>query len=107
MLYLDRGGVYLVNYDRISERVPELPITALPFMIGYALRVRSLAAAEIAVERAGLEWHTFDDGITAAFPVELGEGAWFFVEERVRSCPGGVRDTIRPAPSRPRPARLP
>ena len=57
------------------------PITALPFMIGYALRVRSLAAAEIAVERAGLDWHTFEDGITAAFPVELGEGAWFFVED--------------------------
>jgi len=27
-----------------------------------------------------LEWHAFDDGITAAFPVELGQGAWFFVE---------------------------
>ena len=80
MLQLDRGGIYLVNYDRISERVPELAITKLPFMAGYALRVRTLAAAEIAVERAGLEWHAFDEGITAAFPVELGQGAWFFVE---------------------------
>lgn len=81
VLSLDRGGVYLVTYDRISERVPEVPITALPFMIGYALRVRSLAAAEIAVERAGLDWHTFEGGITAVFPVELGEGVWFFVED--------------------------
>jgi hypothetical protein len=80
VLRLDRGGVYLVNYDRISERVPEVAITKLPFMAGYALRVRSLAAAEMAVERAGLEWHAFDEGITAAFPVELGQGAWFFVE---------------------------
>jgi glyoxalase-like protein len=86
VLHLDRGGVYLVNYDRISERVPELAITKLPFMAGYALRVRSLAAAEIAVERAGLEWHAFDDGITAVFPVELGQGAWFFVE-RAASLP--------------------
>jgi len=80
VLHLDRGGVYLVNYDRITERVPEVPITKLPFMAGYALRVQSLAAAETVVDRADLEWHAFDDGITAAFPVELGQGAWFFVE---------------------------
>jgi hypothetical protein len=81
VLHLDRGGVYLVNHDRITERVPEVPITRLPFMVGYVVRVRSLAAAETAVNRADLDWHTFEDGITAAFPVELGEGAWFFVED--------------------------
>jgi hypothetical protein len=80
LLRLDRGGVYLVNYDRITERVPEVPMTKLPFMIGYALRVQSLAAAETIVDRAGLEWHAFESGITAAFPIELGQGAWFFVE---------------------------
>jgi len=84
VLHLDRGGVYLVNYDRITERVPEVPINRLPFMVGYALRVRSLASAETAVNRADLDWHTFEDGITAAFPVELGEGAWFFVEDAAR-----------------------
>jgi glyoxalase-like protein len=81
VVQLDRGGVYLVNYDRISERVPEVAITRLPFMAGYALGVQSLAAAEIAVDGADLDWHTFEDGITAAFPVELGQGAWFFVED--------------------------
>jgi hypothetical protein len=81
VLQLDRGGVYLVTCDRITERIPEVPVTRLPFMIGYALRVRSLAAAEQAVDRAELDWHTFENGITAAFPVELGEGAWFFVED--------------------------
>jgi Glyoxalase-like domain len=81
VLQLDRGGVYLVTYDRITERIPEVPVTRLPFMIGYALRVRSLATAEHAVDRAELDWHTFENGITAAFPVELGEGAWFFVED--------------------------
>jgi hypothetical protein len=84
VLQLDRGGVYLVNYDRITERVPEVLISKLPFMAGYALRVQSLAAAEMVVDHAGLEWHAFDDGITAAFPVELGQGAWFFVERASR-----------------------
>ena len=80
VLQLDRGGVYLVNYDRITERLPEVAIAKLPFMAGYAVRVHSLATVEMAVDRADLEWHAFEDGIAAAFPVELGEGAWFFVE---------------------------
>ncbi len=80
VLQLDRGGVYLVNYDRITERLPEIAITRLPFMAGYAVRVRSLAIAETAVDRADLEWHAFEEGIAAAFPSELGLGAWFFVE---------------------------
>jgi hypothetical protein len=84
VLQLDRGGVYLVNYDRITERVPEVLISKLPFMAGYALRVQSLAAAETAVDGAGLQWHAFDDGITTAFPIELGQGAWFFVERASR-----------------------
>jgi hypothetical protein len=81
VLHLDRGGIYLVNYDRITERLPEVPITKLPFMVGYALRVKSLAIAEGAVDRAELEWHAFEYGIAAAFPIELGKGAWFFVEQ--------------------------
>lgn len=80
VLHLDRGGIYLVTYDRITERLPEVALTKLPFMVGYALRVKSLATAETVVDRADLEWHAFEDGIAAAFPVELGQGAWFFVE---------------------------
>jgi hypothetical protein len=80
LLRLDRGGVYLVNYDRITERLPEVAITRLPFMAGYALRVQSLSIAETVIDRADLEWHAFEDGIAAAFPIELGQGAWFFVE---------------------------
>ena len=81
VIRLDRGGVYLVNHDRATERLPEVAITALPFMVGYALRVESLAAAETAVDDADLAWHAFENGIAAAFPAELGEGAWFFVED--------------------------
>ncbi len=80
LIRLDRGGVYLVSHDRATQRLPEVAITTLPFIVGYALRVDSLAAAEAAIDGAELEWHAFEDGIAAVFPAELGEGAWFFVE---------------------------
>ena len=80
LIRLDRGGIYLVSHDRATEKLPEVPVTSLPFMIGYALRVESLAAAEAAVNGADLEWRAFEDGIVATFPAELGQGAWFFVE---------------------------
>jgi catechol 2,3-dioxygenase-like lactoylglutathione lyase family enzyme len=80
LIRLDRGGVYLVSRHRAMERLPEVAITALPFMLGYALRVESLAAAEMVIDGADLEWHAFENGIAAAFPAELGDGAWFFVE---------------------------
>jgi len=80
LIRLDRGGIYLVSHERAAERLPEIAFPTLPFMIGYALQVKSLATAEMAVEAADLEWHAFDDGIAAAFPAELGEGAWFFAE---------------------------
>ena len=81
LIRLDRGGVYLLTHERAMEKLPEIAFDAPPFMVGYALRVESLAAAEAAVDNAGLEWHAFEDGIAAAFPAELGEGAWLFVEQ--------------------------
>jgi hypothetical protein len=81
LIRLDRGGIYLVSHDRATEKLPEVSVTALPFMLGYALGVESLAAAEAAVDGAGLEWRAFEEGIVATFPAELGEGAWFFVEQ--------------------------
>jgi len=80
LIRLDRGGIYLVSHDRATEKLPEVPVTSLPLMIGYALGVESLAAAEAAIDGADLEWRAFEDGIVATFPAELGEGAWFFVE---------------------------
>ncbi len=81
LLRLDRGGVYLVTPERAAERLPEVPVRTLPFMLGYALRVQSLALAEAAVDGADLAWRAFEGGIVASFPGELGEGAWFFVED--------------------------
>jgi hypothetical protein len=81
LIRLDRGGIYLLNQRRATEKLPEVPVTSLPFMIGYALGVQSLEAAEAAVDGAELEWRALEeDGIVATFPAELGEGAWFFVE---------------------------
>lgn len=81
MLRLDRGGVLLVTREALAELAPELSPTALPFMAGYAIGIRSLAAAEAAMESGDLEWRAFEDGIAACFPSELGDGAWFFVED--------------------------
>ncbi len=81
LIRLDRGGINLVSHELAAERLPELAFPTLPFMIGYALRVKSLATVEMAVEAANLTWHSLDGGIAASFPIELGEGAWFFVED--------------------------
>jgi len=80
LIRLDRGGVYLISQQRAVEKLPEVAVTSLPFMIGYALGVQSMAAAEAAVNDADLEWRAFESGIVATFPAELGAGAWFFVE---------------------------
>ena len=80
MLRLDRGGVLLVTHDALTEILPEVAMARLPFIAGYAVSVRSLAAVETAMESGGLEWRAFEEGIAASFPIELGEGAWFFVE---------------------------
>lgn len=81
LLRLDRGGVLLVTHDMLAELVPEATIATLPFMAGYAVGVRSLAAVEAAMGSGDLEWRAFEGGIAARFPSELGEGAWFFVED--------------------------
>ena len=80
LLRLDRGGVVLLDHDAATEMLPEVAIATLPFIAGYAIKVQSLAAAETAVDHADLEWRAIEDGVVAAFPAELGEGAWFFVE---------------------------
>jgi hypothetical protein len=83
LLRLDRGGVYLIAHDRAAEKLPEVPATTLPYILGYAIRVQSLAAVEAAVEGGDLEWRALEGGggLVACFPSELGQGAWFFVED--------------------------
>ena len=81
LIRLDRGGIYLIAHDRAAEKLPEVPATTLPYILGYALRVQSLAAAEAAVASADLEWRAIEGGLVVCFPSELGDGAWFFVED--------------------------
>jgi Glyoxalase-like domain len=81
MLCLDRGGILLVAHDALTAILPEVAPATLPFIAGYAVKVKSLAAMETIVDQADLDWRTFERGLVCTFPVELGEGAWFFVEQ--------------------------
>ncbi|MGC2124764.1 MAG: hypothetical protein WA652_18095, partial [Xanthobacteraceae bacterium] len=81
LIRLDRGGVYLISHERATEKLPEVPVPQLPFIVGYAIKVQLLGAAEAAVDGADLEWRAIEDGVVASFPAELGDGAWFFVEQ--------------------------
>jgi hypothetical protein len=80
ILLLDRGAVLLVGRDALADLLPEVAMRAPPFMAGYAIGVRSLAAAAAIVRNANLQWRAFPGGIVACFPDELGAGAWLFVE---------------------------
>lgn len=81
MLALDRGSILLVTHDALTELLPEVAPSPLPFIAGYAVRVRSLAEMEAIVDRADLDWRAFEGGLVVSFPLALGEGAWFFVEQ--------------------------
>jgi len=80
LLRLDRGGILFATHDALTELLPEITVTTLPFIAGYAVRVQSLATAEKVAEQGDLEWRALDAGMVAAFPAALGAGAWFFVE---------------------------
>jgi hypothetical protein len=79
---LDRGSVELVTASTFAVICPQIPIPSLPFIGAYGIAVGSLEIAErilrqgeLAVQRRG------DRCLIAAFPAELGCGAWLF------SCP--------------------
>jgi hypothetical protein len=79
---LDRGQVTLVTpaaWTALAGAM-EIAVPRLPFIAAYALTVRSLDPVGTLLERAGLRPHRSRDAIAAAFPAELGIGAWFFVE---------------------------
>ncbi len=66
-IFLERGGVQLVN-------------GSLPFIGAYAVRVDSLAGAEHELLAGGSKPERRGRTLVAAFPPELGIGAWLFVE---------------------------
>lgn len=79
-LQLDRGAVDLMTADAFGDFFPELERPRLPFMGAYAIRVRSLAAAESVLRAGGLTLRRAGNAWVVPFPAELGIGAWAFVE---------------------------
>jgi hypothetical protein len=76
---LDRGRVDLVTASTFAFMCPQIPIPSLPFIGAYGIEVgsldlveRILKQGELAVQRLG------DRRLVAAFPEELGHGAWIF-----------------------------
>jgi len=78
---LDRGRVELVTATTFGQMFPLVPIPSLPFIGAYGIAVRSLEIAEQSLLRGGLTMQRIGKNLVAAFPDELGCGAWVF------SCP--------------------
>jgi hypothetical protein len=82
---LDRGSVDLVTASTFALMCPRIPIPSLPFIGAYGIEVGSLETAERTLRRGGLAIERLGGRcLVAAFPLELGCGAWLF------SCPSGA-----------------
>jgi len=89
-IFLERGGVQLVNAASLTRLLPQIPPPSLPFIAAYAIRVDSLAAAERALQSGGVSAERREHMLIAPFPPELGQGAWMFVE-RANDLPWRTR----------------
>ena len=79
-IFLERGGVQLVNAASLARVLPQVQAPSLPFIAGYAIRVRSLDTAERALRSGGLAPERRGRVLMTPYPSELGRGAWLFVE---------------------------
>jgi len=77
---LDRGRVDLITRRALAALLPEVAIPRLPFMAGYAVRVWSLDDTETVLRLGGIGARRDGGVLVAAFPPEIGVGAWLFVE---------------------------
>jgi hypothetical protein len=77
---LDRGCIDLLSADAFAQRLPEIAIPSLPFIGAYEIRVSTLARLDELWRRAGLTVRRSERGLVAAFPAELGHGAWLVTE---------------------------
>jgi hypothetical protein len=77
---LDRGRVELITRSALATLLPEVAIPHLPFMAGYAVRVWSLDDTETVLRLGGIAARRDGGVLVAAFPAEIGVGAWLFVE---------------------------
>jgi len=79
-IFLERGGVQLVNAASLARVLPQAPPPSLPFIAGYAIRVGSLDTVERALRAGGVAAERSGRLLVAPFPAALGRGAWLFVE---------------------------
>src|SRR3984893_10910251 len=75
---LDRGSVELVTASTFALICPQIPIPSLPFIGAYGIEVGSLERAEGILKRGEIVTHRRGRWLIAAFPEELGRGAWIF-----------------------------
>lgn len=80
-IFLDRGGVQLVDRATFARSVPAVPIPGLPFIGAYAVRVDSLIATASLLRSQTVMFEQRDRMLFVPFPLELGAGAWVFVEQ--------------------------
>jgi hypothetical protein len=78
---LDRGQVQLMSARSFAAMFPEVPVPRLPFIGAYAIRVKSLAEVETLLRQERLTARRTGAAVVAAFPGELGVGAWVFAED--------------------------
>lgn len=80
-IFLDRGGVQLVDVSTFMRSVPGVPIPSLPFIGAYAVRVDSLIGTANLLRSSAMTFEQRDRMLFAPFPRQLGAGAWIFVEQ--------------------------
>ncbi len=75
---LDRGNVELVTASTFARMCPHIPIPSLPFIGAYGIEVTSLELAERILNQGEFATQRVGPWLVAAFPQELGLGAWIF-----------------------------
>jgi hypothetical protein len=79
---LDRGRIELVSRAAFEAALPEISVVSLPFIGAYGIVVMSLDGTEALLSGVRLRTRRAGDCLVAAFPHELGQGAWLFAENR-------------------------
>jgi hypothetical protein len=80
VLQLDRGRVQLVTPRICARLFPGLAVPPPPFIVGYAVLVRSLDTAALVLDEGGVAYRRDRDILRIPFPEELGIGTWLFAE---------------------------
>ena len=83
---LDRGIVDLVTAATFTLICPQIPIPSLSFIGAYGIEVGSLEVAERALRQGEIAMQRIGASLVAAFPKELGCGAWIFSGPREASA---------------------